>query len=82
MLPYLEVVQGNEDEIEQIEEVEVPDITGKTVNEAEKILKKSGLGISIENDSEELDKETEMVKEQTPKPGIVVNKESKVYIKN
>ncbi len=81
ILPYLEVNQGNAEEIEEIEQIQVPDITGKSLDEAEKILKESSLEISIENDNEELDKENTKVKEQTPKPGITVNAESKIYVK-
>ena len=80
VLPYLEVAQGNQEEVEQIEQVQVADVTGKTISEAEKILKDSSLEISIENDSEELDKENTLVKEQTTKAGIIVNSGSKVYI--
>jgi len=72
ILPYLEVNQGNEEEVEKAELVEVPDITGKTVSEAEKILKENSL---------EIDKDNTAIKEQTPKAGITVNKGSKIYIK-
>ena len=81
ILPYLEVSQGNQEEVEQIEQVQVPDITGKSINEAQKILKDSSLEIVIENDSEELDKENTIIKEQIPKAGITVNSGSKVYVK-
>lgn len=80
ILPYLEVNQGNQEEVEQVEQIQTPDIIGKSISEAEKILKESGLITVIENDSEELDKESTMVKEQTPKAGITVNSGSKIYI--
>lgn len=80
ILPYLEVNKGNSEEIEEIEEVETPDITGKSVKEAEKILKDMGLEILIEGDSEELDKENTFIKEQTPKAGITIKKNNKVYV--
>lgn len=73
--------QGNEDEVEQIEQVQTPDILGKSIKEAEKILKDTGLEIVIENEEDELDKENIFVLEQIPKSGIMVNKGSKVYIK-
>ena len=73
--------QGNKEEVEQIEQVVVPDIIGKTISESEKILKENSLQISIENNSEDLDKENAIVKEQTPKPGITVNAGNNVYIK-
>ncbi len=81
ILPYLEVTQGNTDEVEQIEQVQVPDITEKTISEAQKILKDNSLEMVIENDSEELDKDNIIIKEQIPKAGITVNSASKIYIK-
>ena len=82
ILPYLEVTQGNTDEVEQIEQVQVPDITEKTISEAQKILKDNSLEmVIIENDSEELDKDNIIIKEQIPKAGITVNSASKIYIK-
>ena len=81
ILPYLEVSQGNQEEIEELEQIETPDVVGKTIKEAESILKENGLNIEIENESEELDKDTTLVKEQTPKSGITINKESKISIK-
>ena len=80
ILPYLEVSQGNQEEVENIEQIETPDIIGKSIKEAEKILKENELEINIENAIEGLDKENTFVKEQTPKPGIIVNKNSKVYV--
>ena len=81
ILPYLEVSQGNQDEVETVEEVTTPDILGMSIKEAEKILKDNGLVMNMENNSEEMDKENTMVNEQTPKAGIVVNKGSSVYVK-
>lgn len=80
VLPYLEVNQGNQEEIEVIEEIEVPDVVGKSIKEAEKILKDSGLNIVVEDENEELTKE-EIVIEQTPKANIKVKKENKIYVK-
>ena len=81
ILPYLEVTQGNTDEIEQIEQVQVPDIKEKTISEAQKILNDNSLEMVIENDSEELDKDNIIIKEQIPKAGITVNSASKIYVK-
>ena len=39
ILPYLEVNQGNTEEVEEVEQIETPDIVGKTIKEAESILK-------------------------------------------
>ena len=84
-MPYLEVNQGNQDEIEVIEEVEVPNITGLSIKEAEKILKDAGLELSIEGITEEnketIDKENTIIKEQTPTEGIKINKGNKIFVK-
>lgn len=77
----MEVNQGNQDELEQIETVKVPNIEGISIKEAEKLIKEYELEISIENNIEDLDKENTIIVEQTPKEGIDVNKNSKVYIK-
>ncbi|MBO4293294.1 MAG: PASTA domain-containing protein [Clostridia bacterium] len=80
VLPYLEVNQGNKDEIETKEEVAIPQITGLTIQEAEKVLKENGLKIKINNEPEGLDKSTAVVLNQTPQPGIVVFKENEVFV--
>ena len=80
ILPYLEVQQGNQDEIEQVEQVETPDIIGKSITEAEKILKEVGLELVIQNENEEIDKDSSIVQTQTPQAGIVINKGNKVYV--
>lgn len=80
-MPYLEVSQANTEEVEVIEEVATPDILGKSLSEAESILKETGLEMSIENETEELDKENTFVKEQTPNAGITISKKSKVYVR-
>ena len=80
ILPYLEVNQGNQDEIEQVEQVQTPDIIGKTIKEAEKIIKENGLELIIQNETENLDKENTIIKNQTPQAGIMVNEGNKVYI--
>lgn len=80
-MPYLEVNQGNQEEVEIVEQVTTPDILKKSVKEAEKILKDSGLEMVMENQTEKLDKENTFIEEQTPKAGITVNKGSKIYVK-
>ena len=80
ILPYLEVNQIGE-EAEILEEVQTPDVLGKSLEEAESILKESGLEAVYEIDSEEIDKKNTYIKEQTPKAGITVNKGSKIYLK-
>ena len=80
ILPYLEVNQIGEG-AEILEEVQTPDVLGKSLEEAESILKESGLEAVYEIDSEEIDKKNTYIKEQTPKAGITVNKGSKIYLK-
>lgn len=81
ILPYLEVNQGNEEEIEKIEEIEAPDLLEKTLEEAQKIAQESEIELVIENQEEEIDTKIEVVKDQTPKAGITIRKGSKIYIK-
>ena len=80
ILPYLEVTQGNQDEVEIKEEIVVPNITGLSIKEAEKILKEIGLELSIEGITEE-NKENTIIKEQTPTEGIKVRKGNKIFVK-
>lgn len=85
ILPYMEVSQGNKEELEAVEEVSVPNIIGLSIKEAEKVLKEAGLELSIEGITEEnketLDKENTIIKEQTPNEGIKINKGNKIFIK-
>ncbi len=85
ILPYLEVNQGKQEELEVVEEVSVPNITGLSIKEAEKVLKEIGLELSIngitEENEETLDKENTIIKEQTPIEGIKINKGNKIFVK-
>ena len=80
ILPYLEVNQGNTDEVEVAEQVTTPDVIGKTVTEAEKIMKENGLELVIQNEDEEMDNDNSIIKTQTPQAGITINKGNKVYV--
>lgn len=81
----MEVIQGNQDEVEVKEEVVVPNVIGLSIKEAEKVLKEAGLELSIEGITEEnketIDKENTIIKEQTPNEGIKVNKGNKILVK-
>ena len=79
ILPYLEVNQGNQDEIEDIEQVITPDVIGKNISEAEKIMKENGLELVV-NSSEEINKEEYIITNQTPQSGITIYKGNKVYV--
>ena len=80
ILPYLEVNKEvlEEDEEAIIAQVQVPDIMGKTLEEAKQILKENNLEMYLEN--EEIDMENTYVKNQIPSSGITVNEQSKVVI--
>ena len=82
-MPYLEVSQGNKDELEEIVEVETPDLINKSIKEAEKIVKEKNLELVIENlkEGDEIDKENTILTNQIPKPGIKIKEGSKVYVK-
>ena len=80
ILPYLEVNMGNQDEIEIVEQVTVPNIVGMTIKEAEKTVKELGLELNIENTVEGINKEETTIVSQTPTEGITVNKKSKIFI--
>ena len=80
ILPYLEVNKGNTDEVEVAEQVTTPDVIGKTVTEAEKIMKENGLELVIQNEDEEMDNDNSIIKTQTPQAGITINKGNKVYV--
>lgn len=51
-----------------------------TVKDAEKKLKENNLEISIEN--EEIDKDNEIIIEQSPTESIKINAGNKVYVKH
>ena len=80
ILPYLEVNKQvlEEDEEEIIHQIQVPDIMGKTLEEAKQILKENNLEMYLEN--EEVDMENTYVKNQIPSSGITVNEQSKVVV--
>ena len=78
-MPYLEVSQGNQDEVEIINQVVVPELEGKTVKEAKQIAKENNINLVIASDTEKLDEENVLIKEQTRKAGIVINERSNVY---
>ena len=80
VLPYLELKQDKVTEEGEKEEVEMPEIRNKTVKEAKEILKELGLELEINNLTEEMNENETYVKEQIPKPGIKITKETKVYI--
>ena len=79
VLPYLEVIQGNPDEVEEKIEVTMPNIIGKTIDETEKILKDKGLQLILNNE-ESIDKTQVTIKNQIPQAGIIAYQGSSVYV--
>lgn len=80
VLPYLEVVKDNEEEEQVKNDVQVPNIEGKSIKEAESILKENNLKLVINNEQEGIDKENTIIKEQTPKVGVKVKEEANIYV--
>ena len=81
VLPYLELQKDNKEEIEEQEEVEVPEIREMNYADAKKTLKEIGLEIETNIElTKEVKLEEIIIKEQMPKPGIRVNKGSKINV--
>ena len=80
VLPYLELQEDKENEEEQTEEVEMPEIRNKTIEEAKKFLKEYDLELEISNGTEDINEKEAVIKEQIPKPGIKIKKEAKVFV--
>lgn len=80
VLPYLEVIKDNEEEEQVKNDVQVPNIEGKSIKEAESILKENNLKLVINNEQEGIDKENTIIKEQTPKVGVKVKEEANIYV--
>lgn len=80
ILPYLEIEKDGENEENMVEIIEVPNIIGLNVTEANEKLKELELKINVNNEPEEYDKNNTIVKNQTPNAGIKVNKKSNIFI--
>lgn len=74
VLPYLEIPKENE-EIKN--KVKVPDLIGKTINEAKKILKENSLEIKIDEDIENQEK---LITKQIPAKDITLEEGSYVIV--
>ena len=80
-MPYLEIPMDDENNIETTEQVEVPNVEGLTIEEADKILKEIGLEMYTEEEqTEEIDTKNTIIKGQTPSKGILVSKGSNVFV--
>ena len=80
VLPYMEIEKDNSEEENDEIEIEVPEIRGKTVEEAEKILKELQIELEINDiDIKEINKKETIIKEQLPKPGVKILNNKKIY---
>ncbi len=80
VLPYLELKQDNEETIEKVETVVVPDITYKTLKEAESIIKESKLELEYSGEIDNKNKENYIIKKQFPSAGITINTNNKIKV--
>lgn len=79
-MPYLELKEDNEETKKDTTVVTVPDIKYKTLEEAEKILKESGLNIKYESSEEKINKKEKVISSQVPSSGISINSGSTVLV--
>lgn len=79
VLPYLETAKDNQTEEDIKQEVEVPNVVGMSVSDAEKTLKEIGLEMDL-NVKSEINKKETIIKEQLPKKGIRVYGGTKVSV--
>ncbi|MBO4815636.1 MAG: PASTA domain-containing protein [Clostridia bacterium] len=75
VLPYLDVKKQEIDE-DVKQNIEMPDVTGLSLNDAKKVLKE--LNLEFEVNGEET--EEKIVKEQLPKKGIQIQEGSKITL--
>lgn len=77
VLPYLEI-QKQETEDDRTN-VTMPDVRGKSIQEAKNILKELGLKVNVPS-QEEVNEEETIVVEQLPKPGIQILSDTEIDI--
>ena len=79
-MPYLDVEQGNKDEVEEKIETTVPDVKGMTLTEAVKVLEEQQFEVKINNETEEMNKDEVIVNNQIPNPGITIYQGGCIYL--
>lgn len=79
ILPYLNVPSTlTEDSIARNENlIMVPDVRNKTITEAQKILEDAGFKVKISSNA---DPNTELVNDQSPKPGVSLESNSIIFL--
>lgn len=73
-MPYLEIPKENE---EVKAKVKVPDLIGKTIGEAKKILKENNLEIKI---NEEIENQEKLITRQIPEKDVTLEEGSAVIV--
>lgn len=73
-MPYLEVSKSNEEEQTSMQ-VEMPELTGLSVQEAKQILTELGLQYELKTDNNDA-----IITDQLPKKGIQINQGTKVFL--
>ena len=79
LLPALEISPDNTEQIEEKQEITVPEVRELTVTEAINALKEAGLDYNI-NTEAEINKDEVKIKDQLPKPGLSIYSGTKVEL--
>lgn len=80
-MPYLELNKDNQKAEDIKPQVELPNLEGLTVEDAQKVLKDLKLELQIQNEPEEINKKEVIIQEQLPKQGIKVYEGTKIIVK-
>ncbi|MBR6034358.1 MAG: PASTA domain-containing protein [Clostridia bacterium] len=78
LLPALEIMQDNTEQIETRQEVTVPEVRGLTIEGATKLIEENGLDFNLNTDTEK--NKAEKIKDQMPKPGLSVYNGTKIEL--
>ena len=76
ILPYLGI-PSNEETTDNSDLITVPEVRNKTITEAEKVLKNAGFTTKISTSN---DKNSTVVTDQVPKPGLALSKDSIIML--
>lgn len=76
ILPYLGI-PSNEETTDDSDLITVPEVRNKTITEAEKVLKNAGFTTKISTSN---DKNSTVVTDQVPKPGVALSKDSIIML--
>lgn len=76
ILPYLGI-PSNEETTDDSDLITLPEVRNKTITEAEKVLKNAGFTTKISTSN---DKNSTVVTDQVPKPGVALSKDSIIML--